>query len=259
MAVQPNAAADKPTIATSGHPARPEKETDVTDSNWQIIGNNDLAAYLAAATENVSIDRAITVTTDANEHPDGAIATGEGLLHPDAGQIIPDLLAFEAVDELSVGVASGAVGMIYGCFGAYRLPRGSSPSEVEREALLPLLAVVLEILDTDVTDVWCRRASLLDEADAWFLSLHFGPIVVTLEAMATVEDDAEELVIEVTGSDQTLRAEPFLEPQDDAGERLLRRIATLDSAPVRSPVSRLHRTWAAIQESAVTGEPMKLE
>lgn len=230
----------------------------MTDSNWRIIGNNDLAAYLVTAAEQVPINRAVTITTDQTDLPDGAIATGEGLLHPDASRIIPDLLAFEAIDELSVGVASGAVGTIYGCSGAYRSPRGSSPEEVEGEALLPLLAVVLEILDTDVTDVWCRRASLLDEADAWFLSLHFGPIVVTLEAMATVEDDAEELVIEVTGSDQTLRAEPFIEPQDNAGERLLRRIANLDSTPVRSPASRLHQAWNAIQQSAVSGEPVKL-
>lgn len=228
----------------------------MTNSTWTIIGNNDLAAYLTEAAHHVPLDRPVIVSTDRSDLPNGAIATGGGMLHPGATLIVPDLLAFEAVDELAVNVASGGVGIIYGCSGAYRLPRGSTPEEVEHEALLPLLAVVLEILDTDVTDIWCRRASLLDEGDAWFLSLHFGPVVVTLEAMATVEDDAEELVIEVTGSDRSLRAEPFLQPQPDAGERLLRRIATLDTTPVRSPASRLHVAWNAIQESARTGQPV---
>lgn len=231
----------------------------MTDTTWQIIGSNDLADNLRASAGLVEIDRSITVTTDAGAHPAGAIATGQGMLHPDADRIIPDLLAFEPVDELAVNVALGALGVIYGCSGAYRLPRGSSPEEVEREALLPLVAVVLEILDTDVSDVWCRRASLLAEADAWFLSLHLGPLVVTLEAMATVEDDVEELIIEVSGSDRSLRAEPFIQPQEDAGERLLRRIAALPTTPTRSPASRLHRAWAAIQQSALSGEPVKVQ
>jgi hypothetical protein len=246
------------------------------ETNWQIIGSDDLAAHLRNAAGYVKTDDSLTIVTETESIPDGAISTGRAMLHPDAGQSVPSLIAFRVIDEVVRAAHAGEAGVIYGLFGSYRLPRGTDPDDVTHDALLPLLAIALEILDGDVTDVWARRASLLDEGDAWFATIHLGAVILTLEAIATTDPpppDSAELVIEVTGSDQVLRAEPFRQAVtveqfdgptrkygwwEDAGERLLQRILELEDRPMRSNSQRLQATWRAIIKSAETGQPVSL-
>jgi hypothetical protein len=248
----------------------------MTETNWNIIGGDELAKQLRVDAIYVKSHLNRTVVAQAETVPEGAVATGKAMLVPNAGTIVPHLLGFRVIDEVARAVQAGEAGQVYGCFGSYRVPRGTDPEEVATDALLPLLAVILEILDGDVTDVWARRASLLAEGDAWFITLHLGAVIVTLEAMATTDappPDAAELLVEVTGSEQVLRAEPFKQAVkvaplgapahsygwwEPAGERLLQRILELDDRPVHGAAARLQTVWNAIQESASTGEPVAL-
>ena len=248
----------------------------MTNATWHIIGEGDLAQHLRSAADYVSPTEETTVVTNAETVPLGAIATGRAMLLPNATTIVPSLLAFRVVDEVARAANADEAGTIYGLYGSYRVPRGTDPEDVELGALLPLLAVALEIIDGDVSDVWARRASLLAEGDAWFATIHIGAVLLTLEAMATTDappPNSSELLIEVTGSDQVLRAEPFkqaiqVEPfnaparkhgwWEDAGERLLQRIVEMDERPITSSVERLQSTWNALQESARGGQPVSL-
>lgn len=240
---------------------------------WHIIGEGDLAQHLRSATDYVKPTEPTTVVTNAETVPEGAIATGRAMLLPNAGQIVPHLLAFRVVNEVVRAVHAGDVGQVYGCYGSLRVPRGTDPEDVELDALLPLLALALETVEGDVSSVWARRSSLLAEGDAWFVTINIGAAILTLEAMASTDPpppNTAEMLIEVTGSEQVLRAEPFRQavtvaPYDaparsygwweDAGERLLQRILTLDERPMQSSAARLRLTWQAIQESSVSGTP----
>lgn len=248
----------------------------MTESNWHIVGSDDLAEHLRNATDYVKSDKPMTVVTQAESISEGAIATGRAMLHENAGSVVPSLSAFRVIDEVVRAAHAGEAGVIYGLFGSYRVPRGTAPDDVTNDALLPLLAIALEILDGDVTDVWARRASLLDEGDAWFATIHLGAVILTLEAIATTDPpppNSAELVIEVTGSDQVLRAEPFRQSVaveqfggptqkhgwwEDAGERLLQRILELDEKPVHSNAQRLQAVWSAVLQSAESGQPVGL-
>lgn len=176
---------------------------------WHIIGDEDIARHLRSASDYVQAPQATTIITDAATIPEGAIATGRAMLVENAGQIAPHLLAFRVIDEAARAVHAGEVGQIYGCYGSYRVARGSDPEHVAIDALLPLLAVTLEIVQGKVSRVWARKASLLAEGDAWFVTLQINAAIVTLEAMATSDPpNTAELLIEVTGSQKVLRAEP---------------------------------------------------
>jgi hypothetical protein len=246
----------------------------MNDVTWNIIGEDDLARQLRAATGYVKSNGPVTVVTGAGTLPSGAIATGRAMLLPNAQEIVPHLLAFRVIDEVVRAVHAGEVGQVYGCYGSIRVPRGTEPEEVALDALLPLLALALEIVQGDVTSVWARRSSLLSEGDAWFVTINIGATILTLEAMATTDappPDSSELLVEVTGSDQVLRAEPFhqavtVAPFDaparshgwweDVGERLLARINELGQRPVLGSATRLQVTWEAVQESSEAGSPV---
>lgn len=248
----------------------------MNDAGWHIIGSDDLAQHLSSATRRVPSDGARTVVTEADVVPEGAIATGRAMTVRDAQAIVPHLAGFRVVDELIRSVHNDEVGLIYGCYGSMRVPRGTSPDEVAHDALLPLLATALEIVSDDVTDVWARRASLLAEGDAWFVTIHLGSVIMTLEALATTDDaasDSFELLLEVTGSEQVIRAEPFRQAVtvapfngparshgwlEDAGERLLHRILDLDDRPMQGSAQRLQTVWEAVHTSAATGQPVAL-
>lgn len=242
---------------------------------WNIIGEGDVAEGLRVATTYVQPRRATTLITNAETIPDGAITTDHAVLIENAELIVPHLLGFRVIEEVARAVHAGEAGQLYGCYGAYRLPRGSDPENVEFDALLPLVAVVLEIIAGDVGSVWARRASLLAEGDAWFVTLHVGPVIITLEALATTDPpQTSELLLEVTGSEQVLRAEPtaqaiVVEPFDapakkvgwweDAGERLLQIVNNLDERPMTGSGERLRAVWTAIHDSVTRGEPVTLE
>lgn len=113
----------------------------MAEQAWHIIGGEDVAQHLRAAAPYVDVAQPTTIVTDAATVPQGAIATGRAMLAENAGQIVPHLLGFRAIDEVSRAVHAGEVGQIYGCYGAYRVPRGTEPEHVAMDALLPLIAV----------------------------------------------------------------------------------------------------------------------
>lgn len=241
---------------------------------WHIIGDDDIARHLRSAISYVQPPRATTIITDAATIPEGAIATSRAMLVENAGQIVPHLLGFRVIDEVARAVHAGEVGQTYACFGSCRAPRGSDPEHVALDHLLPLLAVTLEIVQGDVANVWARKASLLTEDDAWFVTLTVDSVIVTLEAMATSDPPtATELLLEITGSERVLRAEPtrqavnvapFGAPSrslgwwEDAGERLLQLVATLEERTIAGSAARLQAVWTAVHESAESGAPVTL-
>lgn len=240
--------------------------------SWHIIGGDPLADMLRQAQTYVQPTRETVVITDAETIPEGAISTGRAVLVGNSGTIVPHLLAFQVVDEVRRATHAGEIGMLYGCYGSYRLPRGTSAEHIAHDGLLPLLAAALEIVQGDITSVWARQASLLADGDAWFVTLNIGAIIVTLEALATADPpNSTELLIEVTGSEQVLRAEPTRQavtvaPFDaesrvhgwweDLGERLLQRVNAIEDQPMTGSASRLQTVWKAVQESAGSGSPV---
>lgn len=242
--------------------------------SWHIIGDEDVARHLRGSVDYVQPREETTLITDAATIPEGAIATGRAVLVENAGQIVPHFLGFRVVDEVRRAVHAGEMGQIYGCYGSYRGPRDTDSEHIATDGLLPLLAVTLEIIQDDVTRVWSHRASLLAENDAWFVTLTIGEVIVTLEALATTDPPrTTELLIEVTGSERVLRAEPtrqaitvapFDAPAqslgwwEDAGERFLQLVNALEERPMTGSANRLQSVWNAIQESAGSGSPVTL-
>ena len=185
--------------------------TDVAVHNWTIIGDDALADTLRAAAPLRPAPRSITLATTANTTlPADAIVVGAAALGSSQPNVVPWLFAYEALEEARVMLRADA-GKTYGCFGSYRLPRETPPDVLTQEALAPLLEATLALIDSDVTRVWACRSSLLAENDAWFVSASCrDETLLTLEALA-VADPARgpELLVEVTTSEQVLRAEPF--------------------------------------------------
>ena len=172
------------------------------------------------------------------------------------------------LEEAARATRAGEAGKIYGFFGSYRLERGASPDELRDAALVPLLAYALEIFHSPVERVMVRRASLLASDDAWFVTLRLADeTLLTLEAMAARPDGAgPQILVEITGSEQVLRAEPtrqsvIVERTDapaqalpwweDEAERLLTYIAARPTE-IRS-AERLWEVWDAVEQSLESG------
>lgn len=235
--------------------------------NWEIIGVDDLAAELRAAAPYVPTPRHLAVSTDSATVPDGGIGTGAALLAPDAETVVSPLIGLRALEHIYFAVMNGEVGHIYGLFGSARLPRGSSP-DITEQTLAELLAYAFEVFHSPVRHGHARRASLLADHDAWFVTLRLASgVLLTLEVLAAGgPGDGQELVVEVTGSERVLRAEPLNqsvrlqrageEPRrlpwtEDRAERLLQFIAGREPE-VRSG-ERLRDAWSLIQQSVGEG------
>jgi len=236
--------------------------------NWTILGDDELAERLSEAARYVDAPVALTVTTDPESVPGGAIATGRALLAPAARSVLSPLYGFRVLEEVARAVRDGEVGKVYGLFGSYRLERGASPDTLREEALVPLLAYALDVFQSTVDRVMARRASLLTPDDAWFVTVRLADeTLLTLEAMATRSPGAgPQVLVEITGSEQVLRAEPtrqavILEPLEgparalpwweDEAERLLQIIAS--RPPEVRSAERLREAWAAIEQSVSSG------
>ena len=235
---------------------------------WKILGHDHFAGQLSAAARYVDAPGPLTVTTDPDDAPSGAIATGAALLAPGARSALSPLYGFRVLEEAARAVQAGEAGKIYGLFGSYRLERGTSPDALRDAALVPLLAYALEVFHSTVDRVMARRASLLAPDDAWFVTLRLADeTLLTLEAMATRSPGAgPQVLVEITGSDQVLRAEPtrqavILEPLDgparalpwweDEAERLLQVIA--NRPPEVRSAERLREVWSAVEQSVSSG------
>jgi hypothetical protein len=134
------------------------------------------------------------------------------------------------------------------------------------------VGVVLDLLPGTVTRARAKRASLVAENDAWFITLRCDDeVIATIEAMAVIDGSpARDMLIEVTASDQVLRAEPthqavIVEPVggaasthpwwEDMPERYLQQVVRRANDAPDNAGSRLRAVWTAIQRSAQSGEP----
>jgi predicted dehydrogenase len=142
-------------------------------------------------------------------------------------------------------------------------------------ALLPAVATTLDLLAGDITRVWGRHASLFATQDAWFVTLRFADeTIASIEALSATEPaQGRELLVEVTGSERVLRAEPLRQAVvverlgsapahqpwwEDVAERYLQLVQRRAEEPHGNAGSRLRAVWSAIQRSAEAGEPVRL-
>jgi hypothetical protein len=240
--------------------------------NWTILGDDEQAGQLREAARYIDAPAALTVSTDPDDMPHGAIATGAALLASGARSVISPLYGFRVLEEAARTVRSGEAGSIYGFFGSYRIERGASPGELRDLALVPLLAYALDIFHSSVERVFVKRASLATADDAWFVTLTLADeTLLTLEAMATRPPGAgPQALVEITGSARVVRAEPtrqavIVEPLgkharalpwwEDEAERLLEIIAARPTE-IRS-AERLREVWSALEQSIESGEAIE--
>ena len=247
--------------------------SEPASDNWTILGANAVADTLRAAAPFRPAPQPLTIACEPGDVPADAFALGPAALDASNERAVPWHLAFEAVEEMERALRAGEVGQIYGCFGSYRLPRDTSVALLTHDALLPLLATTLHLLDRDVIRVWAQRASLLQPNDAWFVTAALADeTLVTLEALIVTDIAAgPELLIEVTGADRVLRAEPLRQAVivertggapavypwwEDVAERYLAAVIRAAGAPATRSGSRLRSVWHAIERSVASGAPV---
>lgn len=237
---------------------------------WTILGQDELARQLAHAASYIEAPQSTTIVTDGQDVPVEAVATGRAVLHEGTSTVIPHLLGFRAFEQAAQQIRSGQIGKAYACFGSCRLPRDATPDEVREEALLPLLAYTTTLFTSDIQRIWARNASLFQDGDAWFVTIRLeDDTLITLEALpAVVGAAAPELLVEVTGSERVVRAEPTrqavtVESLDRPGQRHAwwedpaeRLLLIIRSGEYLSDTgNELREAWAGIQHSSETGRP----
>jgi predicted dehydrogenase len=243
--------------------------------NWNVPGDNPLAAGLRQAGRFVDADRQITVLTEPGQSGQDAFALGPAVLESNATRVVPFYAAFEAIETLKRALDAGEVGKVYGLFGSFRVERGMSAVDLRFSALLPIVALALDLLPQQVVSVFARPAPLFADDDAWFVTLRLDDeTIVSLEAMASADAaGGREMLIEVTGSDRVLRAEPFRQSVvverlgaapsarpwwEDAFERYLAHLARRSETGDTPSIDRLRAVWGALLRSAESGERVTL-
>lgn len=246
-----------------------------SSAGWTILGDTGLARLLRQAAPYVDTARSLTIATEAADVPPEAIGVGPGVYSSSVRNVVPYFTAFEAIEEVQRAIDAGEVGRVYGCYASMRIPRGSSEDILIAGAVGPILAVCRDLLPTPVTRAWARRASLFSENDAWFITLRLADdVIVTIEALASAGASARELLVEVTGSDRVLRAEPTnqgirVEPLgrevmvwpwwEDLAERFLALVERRATDGRWLDGDDLRKVWQAIQRSADTGQAVDLQ
>lgn len=245
------------------------------EHNWTIVGDDPFAAGLRTAARFVPSDRPLTLVTDASAATESAWVVGPAVVRVSSGRYAPYYGAFEAIEEVKRAVVAGEVGKIYGLFGSFRVSRATPAADVAPDALLPLVGVALDIIADPPARVWAANRSLMAAGDAWFVHLRTrNDILITLEALACCEPAlGPELLVEVTGHDRVLRAEPMRQAVvveasgaspaaypwwEDLDERFLRNILARCAAPDDGLGERLRVVWDALSRSASTGEPVAI-
>lgn len=246
-------------------------------ARWTILGQHPVAESLRIAARDVETPIPITISTDPNDAPETAFAIGPAVLSSTTEHVVPYYSAFEAIEIARQSLHNGETGKVYGCFTSFRIARGATADQVSFSALLPALAVTLDLLPGQVLRVHARCASLLSSRDAWFVTIVYADeTIATIEAIATLDPAAvheRDLLIELTASDRVLRAEPMRQAViverlghppavhpwwENHSERFLKLVARRALEPHRSAGSRLRAIWGAIQESAENGTPLTL-
>lgn len=245
-----------------------------SSAGWTILGDTGLARLLRQAAPYVDTARPLTIATEAADAPPEAIGVGPGVYSSSVSNVIPYFTAFEAIEAVQRAIDAGDVGRVYGCYASMRVPRGSSAEALVAGAVGPVLAVCRDLLPAPVVRVWATRSSLFGEDDAWFITLRLvDDVIVTIEAIASAGASARELLVEITGSDRVLRAEPTtqgirVEPLggevmvwpwwEDLAERFLALVDRRAADGRWLDGDDLRVVWDAIQRSAESGQAIAL-
>lgn len=246
--------------------------------NWTITGDDPLAVALRDAARFVDSSTPITLATQPGDIPVDAYGIGPAITSSTVERVVPYYSAFEAIEEVKRVLDAGEAGSVYGCFTSFRIARGCASEDVTMEALLPAISLTLDLLHSPVTRVHARCDSLLASDDAWFVTLRLADeTIVTIEALAVLDPAAgltRDLLVEVTASDQVLRAEPMrqavvVEPLGAAGashpwwedlnERFLKLLVIRSSMPDDNAGSRLRAVWAAVLQSVSDRQPVVIQ
>ena len=245
-----------------------------SNQGWTILGDTGLARLLRQAAQYIDTDHALTIATEAGDAPADAIGVGPGVYTSDIRRVVPYFTAFEAIEDVQRAIDAGEVGRIYGCYASMRIPRGSNEEQLLAGAVGPILAVCRDLLPAPVARAWATRASLFGENDAWFITLRLADdVIVTIEALASAGASAREILIEITGSERVIRAEPTaqgirVEPLggeamvwpwwEDLAERFLALVDHRAAAGRWLDGDDLRSVWEAIHRSADTGEAVEM-
>lgn len=246
--------------------------------NWAILGANPVADALRDTARFVDAPIPITLATQPGDVPADAFAIGPATLSSSVERVAPYFSAFEAIEEIKRALDVGEAGRLYGCFTSFRVARGVAGDHVTMRALLPAIAVTLDLLPSPIVRAHARRASLFAANDAWFVTLRCADeTIATIEALAVLDPAdglSRDLLVEVTASERVLRAEPMrqsvvVEPLgaaattypwwEDLNERFLKLVASRASQPHNHAGTRLRAVWAAVQASAESGRSIRLD
>jgi predicted dehydrogenase len=179
------------------------------------------------------------------------------------------------VRRLLADARDGRVGRPYGLYVAHRLPRSSAG--IFAGGVSGLVALALEVIDSPPVRVQATHASYDGSGESWLLLLRFdGDTIATLECSAVLPPGGPEsgnLLVELTGSDAVLRAEPSRQAvrvtgaegrqiardwaPNPAGPLLQHALAVLER-PAPLPQARIVDVLRAARESAGSGEPVSL-
>lgn len=256
--------------------AQPE-QTEQPLTGWDIRGDTPLANRLRERQAFVAAPALLRLETEADGQDPNAFGLFDGALWSAAERVVPWYSATEAVGTLTQHLRTGSVGHVYGLFVSLRVSRERRGQRAQVAALLPALSLSLFLFSNEVVRVQATRASLLQEDDAWFVHLRLADeTLVTIEAMATLPSDASpELLVELTGADAVLRAEPTrqavqVQPDgaaatstlwvEDPAERYLRAVAASwqPDLPALGEGTRLRTVWRALHASIDAGAPITL-
>lgn len=125
-------------------------------------------------------------------------------------QVSP-LLGFGAITEMLWQAREGALGQPYGVFASYRV---SQPvADPFGDLGVSLLAVVADLLDGPIARAQVTKAALHGkDPDAWFvIAKTQSGLIATIEfgrLLSTNSSLEQQLIVEATGSERVLRAEP---------------------------------------------------
>jgi hypothetical protein len=188
-------------------------------------------------------------------------------------KLMSSLHGLPTMARLRVDCQAGRYGRRYGVYAARRLPRNFGVDV--RHALADLGVYVSSLIDSQLERIQVTRSDQ-NGTPAWFILARFSDeTIATLEVAALLPDADEpngELLVEVTGSDAVLRAEPErqsifvsgnagIQRQSwyaDPAEYLLRYARTLrDESEIERHLSAMrllqHLDEAARSDEAVSG------
>jgi predicted dehydrogenase len=231
-----------------------------------VAAGEDLPAFASAAVEAGCLLATLPIADLPGELEAAAESGQLRQFSPHFGRPVVRRLLADARD--------GRVGRPYGLYAAHRLPRGSAGAFTA--GVSGLVTLALEVIEAPPVRVQATRAAFGDD-EAWFLLLRFDDdTIATLECSAVLPPGGPEsgnLLVELTGSDAVLRAEPGRQSlrvtatdgrqsaydwaPNPAGPLLQHALEVLER-PAPLTQARIVDVLRAVRESAASGEPVRI-